>query len=224
MSHDTPPTTAVLTGDLVGSTQAGSAIVDRAMETLEQSAQEIAGWFPGSDTRFTRYRGDGWQIIVTPPHICLRAALFLTAKLKAARVPLTTRISIGIGTVDYPGKGRLLSDASGSAFESSGRGLDSMLRGRELALDGQGIGQLDKSLTLLLAIIARRWTAEQAEALAYDLEPSHQWTQSEISLQFGISAQAVNYRLNGANALDLRLALAGWEGDFQVRETQRQNK
>lgn len=126
--------------------------------------------------------------------------------------------------MDNQGKGRLLSDASGSAFAASGRGLDNMMRGRALALDGQGIGPVDQALTLLLATIARRWTAEQAEALAYDLEPSPRWTQSEISLQFGISTQAINYRLNGANARDLRLALAGWEGDFQAWFAQRQDK
>jgi hypothetical protein len=47
---------AVLTGDLILSSQAPAGKVDATMRLLAEVAHNI-----DDDTQFTRYRGDGWQ-------------------------------------------------------------------------------------------------------------------------------------------------------------------
>ena len=92
-----------------------------------------AAWLP--DLRFTRFRGDGWQMLLPEPGFALRLALRLTAELTARQIGLATRISIGLGGVDHPG-GVTLSNAAGMAFLRSGRGLDHMARGRHWSIAG----------------------------------------------------------------------------------------
>ena len=65
---------AILTGDLISSTAKRASDLDAAMQTLSAGAQEISQW-SGSQNHFTRARGDGWQLDVTPPERALRAAL-----------------------------------------------------------------------------------------------------------------------------------------------------
>src|SRR5690606_33341086 len=89
-------TAAILTGDLVGSTEKPVAALEQAMQALAETARGISAW-TGADTRFTRYRGDGWQIYVAVPGLGLRAALTIIARLRAADAGLATRAAIGIG-------------------------------------------------------------------------------------------------------------------------------
>lgn len=209
---DPPPLVAALTGDLIGSTQADAGAVDRAMAILTNAATDISAWHPNRDTRFTRYRGDGWQAIIEVPGEALRAALYIFARLSAARPGLSTRISIGIGTVTgLPSA--LLSDASGKAFEVSGRGLDQMGKLRKLAIDGHEVTPFHQIIARLLAERAGRWTPQQAEAMAFALHPDNP-TQSDIANTLGISSQAVSYRLNGAGSFEIRDALRTWEDEY----------
>ena len=121
-------TAAVLTGDLIGSTKVEPAALERAIDLLAETARELTGWAPPSpDPRFTRYRGDGWQMVVAEPGLALRAVLMLSASLRAADLGLATRAAIGIGAVESLGTASL-ADARGVAFEASGRGLDHMAR------------------------------------------------------------------------------------------------
>ena len=124
---------AVLTGDLIKSTAAPARAVDFSLAALDHAAEEIAGWGLGA-TRFTRFRGDGWQVYLSADDQVLRAALFLAACLRAAETGLRTRIGGGVGAVE-----RLDDDlgrAAGPAFIRSGRALDAMPRTRWLVIDG----------------------------------------------------------------------------------------
>jgi hypothetical protein len=97
---------AVLTGDLIGSTSAGANAVTNAFEVIRSCAAEISQWMtPALDLRFTRSRGDGWQIVLTEPRFALRAALFIFARLKVTSPDLQTRIAIGIGEITTLGSG-----------------------------------------------------------------------------------------------------------------------
>ncbi len=102
------------------------------MQTLASAARQMADWMH-SDTRFTRHRGDGWQIYLAQPGLALRGCLFLTASLKASRLGLATRISVGVGAVDRLGAAGL-SEASGDAFTFSGQGLDAMPGSKRLVI------------------------------------------------------------------------------------------
>ena len=207
-----PAAAAVLTGDLIGSTKAAPDALETAMALLAKAGAELSAWTDRRDAHFTRFRGDGWQIVVADPGLALRAALFLTARLRAADLDLATRIAIGIGEIDSLGKASL-ADARGSAFEASGRTLDHMGRTRRLAIEGDGITSFHRIILELLDELASRWTRQQAEATALYLHPDNP-TLEQIAPQLGISAQAVNYRLSGAGAPAIRRALRAWEDAF----------
>jgi hypothetical protein len=208
------PDNAVLTGDLIASTQAGTPAVDRAMAVLSAAAEEIAGWHLAEnvavgDTYFTRFRGDGWQIVVSIADFGLRAALLMYARLAANPDLPKTRIAVGISTIDrLPGPD--LSDADGAAFAISGRALSQIERGEHLRIAGDKITPIRAALIALLDDRISDWTPEQAEAVAHAIAPDAP-TQAAIATKLGISPQALSARLTGARWPTLRRVLATWE-------------
>ncbi len=204
-------TAAVLTGDLIGSTKSDPDFTDRAMAALESAARALSGWRDETETRFTRFRGDGWQILVEPAAWGLRAALFLKARLGAAGTGIDTRIAIGLGPVGDPGHGTL-GAASGAAFEASGRALDAMKKGNVLVIEGAGVTGLHRATVTLLTPIIQDWSREQAEAVAHAIEPSSP-TLAQIANRLGITPQAVNYRLKAADFSAVDEALKLWESE-----------
>lgn len=204
---DTPA--AVLTGDLIGSSAAGPKATGAAMDHLAAVAEEIALWPGGTPTRFTRYRGDGWQMLVAPPGRGLRAALILAASLRAtAHLPLT-RIALGFGQIGSGG-GSDLSDAHGAAFTAAGAALDAIGRHDRLAAAGAGMSPLHLAMLALMDDRCQRWSPEQAEAMVLALFPAPP-TQAAMAKALGISTSAVNYRLIGAGIRPVRRALEAWE-------------
>jgi hypothetical protein len=153
----------------------------------------------GSQTRFTRFRGDGWQILLDDPGLSLQAVVAIISHLTAADAGLETRIAIGFAPIDRVGT-LDLSDASGEAFSLSGHALDSMTRGQRIALAGPAVARWHEALFGLTTWTANRWTGAQAEAVALLLGRKDR-TQADIALMLSISPQAVNKRL----------ASAGWE-------------
>lgn len=205
---------AVLTGDLIASTAAAPAKVDRAMQALAEAARTLGHW-AGHDTRFTRFRGDGWQLYLEKPGLTLRAALFLTAWLRASDAGLATRIAIAIAPHDRLGATGL-AGASGPAFERSGRALDMMPRSEAVTLDATTGRPPTAEAPWQGAVIAlahwqaSHWSREQAEAMVLALSPAAP-TQDQIALTLGITRQAVQARLKGAGLRALQPALAAFE-------------
>jgi hypothetical protein len=185
------PHVAILTGDLVSSTQAHARAVDETMQQLASTAHAIGG-----DTHFTRFRGDGWQIYLHNAGNCLWACLLILARLKATDTGLSTRISVGVGTVHPLPEGDL-SAASGPAFIASGRGLDDMTATQILAINGNGVDPFQKSVIAFAADRAGRWSREQAEAMAMALE-GNMPNRAVIATKLGITRQAVDARLAAA--------------------------
>ena len=185
---------AVLTGDLIRSRKASPDRVAATFSLLEEAATAF-GAARDMDLRFTRFRGDGWQIALTQPGLCLDALLYLVAVLRAGNHGLGTRISIGIGRCETLGTTDL-SDASGTAFFISGNHLDRMSPKRQFALAGTGIGAADIGLLDLAEFIIAGWTPAQAEAFAKMLLSSE--TQETLAAKLGITRQAVQSRLSGA--------------------------
>lgn len=183
--------TAILTGDLVQSTQATQRQLDATMHLLQDAARQI-----GDDTRFTRFRGDGWQIYLHNAGHCLWACLLILARLKASDTSLSTRIAVGIGaTRTLPDDD--LSAASGPAFIASGRGLDDMTTAQILAIQGDRVDPFQKSVFAFAADRASRWSREQAEAMALTLGAKMP-NRAAIAAKLGISRQAVDARLAAA--------------------------
>jgi predicted DNA-binding protein (UPF0251 family) len=197
---------AVLTGDLVGSRKVASTSLRRAMDRLEEAARQFGhDWT--MDLRFTRYRGDGWQVLLSQPNLVLHATLHFHACLRAADIGLDTRISAGVGTVATVGTANL-NDASGVAFFISGDHLDRAKK-RRFLIAGTGIGDWQASIFHLAEQLALGWTAAQAEVVALAL--SSELTQDEIARRIGVSRQAIQSRLasSGFSALDEALGAFG---------------
>lgn len=185
---------AVLTGDLIQSRNAPAA-ADAAFELLQTAARDF-GTIWDTNLRFTRYRGDGWQVVLDRPSLTLDALLFIRARLRAGETGIDTRIAGGIGAADTLGTADL-SDANGAAFVTSGHHLDQMSPKRQLALAGQGVTPAQIAIIDLTEFITASWTATQAEAVACALE-DHPRKHSDIANALGITRQAVQSRLAGA--------------------------
>jgi len=206
----TPRQIAVITGDLVGSTGHPVETVDSAMQSIRSAAATVGGWqTPPRDARFTRFRGDGWQIYLGQPALSLRAAMFVAATLRSGEFGMTTRLSIAIGRAENLGS-RDLSDAAGPAFQQSGRELDKMPKTARISLAGTAVTDRDQIIARQMFERTSRWTPQQAEAMALYLHPDNP-TLHHLAKMLGISPQAVNYRLGGGGATELRANLQSWE-------------
>ena len=207
---------AVLTGDVVKSTRQPADRIDAAMQALRLAASRIATWTePATDTRFTRFRGDGWQIVLHDPALALRAAVVLQGNLGA--LGLESRISIGLGPAKSLGTTDL-SDAAGKVFELSGQGLDRMSDPARIAIAGGSVTEPDAMIADLLGERMGRWTEAQAEAASLMLgAPDRPPTLQEIGTTLGISPQAVNDRVRGAGLGTIASVLRRWEA-FRRRD------
>ena len=207
----------VFTGDLIGSREATTEAVEDSLAALSVAASR-AGQRLGTDLRFTRHRGDGWQILLTQPRQTLFLCLALLAGLRAADTGLDTRIGIGIDRIESPGT-RDLSDAAGPAFVMAGDMLHALgaPRRKELVLLGGGGAQpWHNAVVALVDWIARGWTPEQAEALSLVLLETGQDTNAKRAERLGISRQAFESRLKGTGHDALAVARSAFEAhDFE---------
>ncbi|MEM9344537.1 MAG: MarR family transcriptional regulator [Pseudomonadota bacterium] len=170
---------AVLTGDLIGSTELSADQISTAFTAIEAAAP------------ISRNRGDGWQLLLTQPATALRTALRIRAALR--RHDLTTRIAIasGVSTAPIP---KDLNEATGPVFVASGRALDAMSKGTTLA---HAAGGALAATTRLADHISTGWTQPQAAAMHLALSPDAP-TRAEIGAALGKSRQAVDQALAAA--------------------------
>jgi hypothetical protein len=201
---------AVLTGDLIASTRLTALEVDAAMQAIEKATIEMAAWqAPPKATRFTRFRGDGWQMVLHRPSLALRAAVVIQGRLTA--LEMKSRISIGIGQAESLGTDSL-ADAAGRAFELSGKGLDKMGNAWRLSIDKDEIRIEDQLIADLLGERMDKWTAAQAQAASLHLaSPLKARTLFDIGTELNISPQAVNDRVRGAGCHTIASVLRRWE-------------
>jgi hypothetical protein len=185
------PQAAVLTGDLIRSTDASPEAVDEAMNLLSYTAHRI--W---QFSRFTRYRGDGWQMYLANPGLGLASMLLMSTKLRAAG-GLETRIALGLGKANIAANNGLAT-ASGSAFTASGRALDTLEAPRRLALAGEGVDRLHIRLVAMIDRQTASWSKEQSEVIEMLLAPNGPPTQTLMAERLGISRQAVAARIHAA--------------------------
>lgn len=160
---------AVITGDLVGSS---TIAVDRYPLVLQQLEQTLAA-LSSDQNDFVIYRGDGFQLYLPAPERALFAALCIRLKLIALNTDC--RLSIGIGAIDH--KRSQISMSTGEAFTLSGRGLDAL---KDVFWNLHLPQSLPNEWQLLLRfsdVLLQQMTARQAEVLSVFLTgdfPSHQ--------------------------------------------------
>jgi len=196
---------AVLTGDIVASTDLNSMVLNQAIDEITRASEDMAGW-PTASQRvgFARRAGDGWQIAFEASQFAFRAALYVRAGLAGLDPQISTRIAISVGDGSFPDTNqRDLNHAIGPAFTASGRALEHMPRGVTLACaDTSTIGAVAR----LLDALSESWTTVQARtiALALDLPTK---TQAQIAESLGVSRQSVAQTLKSAHFPAIRDAL-----------------
>ncbi|WP_435258679.1 winged helix-turn-helix transcriptional regulator [Thioclava sp. FR2] len=208
---------AVLSGDLVDSTEYSSEAVDRAIDRIQRIAEDHETSTFTSPVKFTRFRGDGWQFAVGYVPEALRLAVRCISVLKGSVDLPHTRIAIGIGIADSMGT-TSLADAHGSAFTVSGQALDWLSKtNKRLTIAGQasGVTALHQIATEALMLRINKWTREQSEAATLFLR-NPKISGKEIAETLGITPQAVSARLTGAEAQDVGELLTSWEEEFQL--------
>lgn len=186
---------AVLTGDLIRSRQADPSDVEATFDILADAAKLFGAAF-SLELRFTRHRGDGWQIVLTQPGMLLDATLYFLARLKAGQPQIATRIAIGVGPIETLGS-HDLSDANGPAFYASGTRLAHMGRGDLIALTGEGFLAEHEAIIDLAGWIAAGWTKTQAEVVAMQLVDPYA-RHEDLAEIIGVTRQAIQNRLAGS--------------------------
>ena len=203
-------TIAVMTGDLVGSTALGTERISRAFAALEDSATRQEQWH-GAPLRFTRHRGDGWQVVLARPEMALRSALTFRAALKAADAGFDCYLAIAQG----PAPTHLsddLNDQSEDVFVRSGQALDaikSMNSGQRMTNGGSGA---QDAAAILADLVSQGWTQAQAAAMNLALDPDGAIF-TEIGRELGKSRQAVTKAALSAGFPHIPTALKALESE-----------
>lgn len=200
---------AVLTGDFIASTRHAPDELEAAFGILSDSCLRMEAWH-GAPLRLTRFRGDGWQVLLARPDLALRSSLFVHAALLAGGSALATRLACGLGDLARVGTGESLADADGSALHAAGRTLDDLGRGRRLGIGGEDVAPGVVAAFALADGLHRRWSLPQAEVLCDMLAPDAP-TQSDLASRLGITQQSVSERLDAAGFWAIRDALNALE-------------
>ncbi|MBR9652021.1 MarR family transcriptional regulator [Thalassovita aquimarina] len=200
---------AVLTGDLVASTRLPPGQLASAFDALADCAALQADWHR-APLRFTRQRGDGWQVVLARPAFALRSALAFRAALRSGGSEFDSYISIAEGPV--AGEiGPDLNAETAEVFVKSGDGLESIKRSGEAGrMTYQGKGFLNAT-TVLADHISQHWTPAQAAAILPFLAPGDAPSYTEAARGLGKSRQAVTKALDAAGYPALKIALQSIE-------------
>jgi hypothetical protein len=167
---------AVLTGDLIRSTDLSSDALAEAPVVLE----EVFRWMRESASepmRFSITAGDGWQMLLPDPRRALRMALAFRAALWD-RAHLATRLAIAVDTVDVVRDD--LNASNGAAFQRSGRALAALSQGQKHPPGLQGpVAASQQMLCLLPSQMPPVWQ-DYAETLVHFADTfAKSWTQSQ---------------------------------------------
>lgn len=196
-----PRNVAVITGDLVNSTALGPEKVERAFAALQTCAEGQAAWM-GESLRFTRHRGDGWQVVLAKPKYTLRAVLAFRAALRSEGAEFDSYIGIAEGTTTGD-IGPDLNEETAPVFMASGGALD-RAKANNLHIHTILDRPAGPAATLALADhIAADWTPAQAAAIGPWFDPTDAVTYTDIARMLGKSRQAVTKAAEaaGVNAL-----------------------
>lgn len=217
---DTSKIYAVLTGDIISSTELNTGQMETVRSTVVGAVNEIAR--PRSRAKIYKpefSRGDEWQLLLDTPGHALRLALYVTANLYA-KTEVRTRVAIGLGYAEkLNSKG--LSLSNGEAFTLSGHALENMNRYFDLTIalpasSGLLANWIPSSLHLCSSIV-RSWTRRQAEIVALAIKMDGA-THKEIAkaLEPARKQQSVTSVLQSANWRGLRELLEQFENtDWQ---------
>ncbi len=201
---------AVLTGDLVGSVALGPEKVDQAMAALEQAAKDMEPWI-GASLRFSRHRGDGWQVAVEFPQSAIRVALIFRAALRSLGKEFDTYIGLADGVITTPLPDDL-NAANDDVFVTSGERLEAMKTDKFSFRMNYGAANPLHGVVLLSDRISQSWTPAQAELIQVVLNPlNRDKTFTVLAQQFEKSRQTIAKSLEAGSSEAIEMALQSVE-------------
>ncbi len=192
MTPVVPPTVAVLTGDVVGSTQLNESQLDKLLAELTAQLNAIAAHHPHST--FELMRGDAFQLLVMDYQHAAHYALLIRMALKAHR--FDCRISIGCGALNR--RRETLGTSSGEAFLLSGRGLDRM-KNERLKI-ASSVADFSYHFDLLTEFLDHQVTqmTDRQSAIGYLKLCYPHWRQSDIADKLAVNRVSVTRSLKAA--------------------------
>jgi len=164
---------AVLTGDIVKSTELSSNELDEVRQHVTDVAMLVGKWKRGLvKGKLEFFRGDAWQMLATEPAYALRVAVYMRAYLRAKSAD--TRLAVGIGPIETIVPNRI-SLSSGPAFVISGHALDEMPGRHHMAVsvdpdDGERPVWLRMAFEVCDSLVDDL-SPRQAELIALSLHP-----------------------------------------------------
>lgn len=194
---------AVITADLIDSSQYDEEVLEKVLDTLSSEFDQIIKHHKKKEVRFNIYRGDSFQGVIQDPANALLISLQIKAVINRIHLKKTKKnktyskvadfkIAIGIGTIDLERKA--ISESNGQAFQFSGRSLDEMKtenRKTRLKSPEQEIDDEFNTSFYLLDTITDKWSTASAEVVYYLLKG---FKEREIAQELKITQSAVNQR------------------------------
>lgn len=178
---------AVLTGDIINFTKLDKEKKDK----LSNEAKKFIKTLTSSKKDAVLFRGDSFQIQLEEVREALEKSLQLICWFRLRsdqenKIKIGSKISIGIGTIDYIRKTVLESD--GEAFHHSGRGFDELKKVElvRLTTNDNDKNRVYNLLLMYINMIADDWTVNQAQTIYYILTLKNH-TQSEIARKLSMS-------------------------------------
>lgn len=189
---------AVLTGDLIQSRKLDNEGMEKVLNALHASFDEIQEKILKEKGYFEIYRGDSFQILIHEPQLALKVALILKARLLSlfgdSKIKSDARIAIGIGTVRM--HNAKIIESQGEAFELSGAELDRMIKesmNLSIGTPWDRPNEEFKVNCLFADSIIGSWSAKTAESVLRYLLYCE--TQEKQAAYFNVSQPAISKRL-----------------------------
>ena len=192
---------SVITGDIVGSSKLDMEERKKVLSVLNDTLLRIKEIGVCNELSFEMFRGDSFQIVLNNPACSLSVAIIIRVALRAnapknSKLKWDTRLSIGVGTINFASDKITTSD--GEAFRNSGRGFDKLKKNERLVINTPWCDfnkELEVSTGFADTIITK-WTQKQAEAILPELIANS--PQKDIAQQLNKTVQNINLALNTA--------------------------
>ena len=198
-----PSNVAVITADIIGSTQYQPRERARITQQLHQAFALVSKQYaPAVHTpaTFRITAGDEFQWVISSPATAFEIVLFLRSIVAAIKAkPLVTfRASIGVGAMTVAG-GKSSYEKDGPAFVRSRLGLTFLAKRRTrwttLVTDDPSTDKAADAVLTLLDSFQQRWTRSQWEAVRWALAGLNR---TEIAAKLHVAHQSASKRLIAA--------------------------
>lgn len=187
---------AVLTGDIVRSTDLSDLLYDDLLYTLHNQLTLVSNYHTAN--RFEVTRGDSFQVIIYDPENAAKYALLIRTSLKSRNIDYDCRISIGIGR--NPAIRHSIGNSTGEAFTLSGRALDSMSpKTLTISTLNEHFNEHFALLTRYLDQQVSEMTERQCGIAYILLKNNFSVTQGDIAERLGASRVSINRSMKVAS-------------------------